>query len=113
MPNSAQANEALAAEIDQIRESLIAYANTKYLDRPVFGGTTAGAAAYDSRRHLRRRRRARPTRTVGAGSKVRVDTTGPEAFGDAVDTQLFTVLKSHLRQHRVRRHARKLTDGPE
>ena len=86
----AEGSAALAAEIDQITDSLIGYANTKYMDRPVFGGTTAGATAYD------------PdgtyigddgvmTRTVGANSKVRVSATGPEAFGSG-DTQLFTVL---------------------
>ena len=49
--------------------------------------------AYDVGRHLRRATTARPTRTVGANAKVRVDTTGPEAFGSG-DTQLFAVLKS-------------------
>lgn len=90
--NGAQANEALAVEIDQIRESMIAQANTNFLGRPVFGGSTAGEVAYgpdgtyvgDG---------GQTVRTVGAGSKVRVDTTGPEAFGSG-DTQLFTVLKS-------------------
>jgi flagellar hook-associated protein 3 FlgL len=85
------ANDALATEIEQIRAQLISYGNTKYMDRPVFGGSTTGAVAFD------------PTgayvgdggstsRTVGAGSKVRVDTTGPEAFGSG-DTQLFQVLQ--------------------
>jgi flagellar hook-associated protein 3 FlgL len=32
------------------------------------------------------------TRTVGSNTKLRVDTTGPEAFGTG-DTQLFAVLK--------------------
>ena len=45
--NGAQANEALATEIDQIRESLVSYANTRYLDRPVFGGNTTEPVAYD------------------------------------------------------------------
>ena len=84
------ASKAIAAEIDQIRETLIGYGNTKYLDRPVFGGSTAGTAAYagdgsyvgDA---------GSTSRTVGAGSKVRVDTTGPEAFGEG-DAQLFKVL---------------------
>src|SRR3954452_7704418 len=46
--NDASSREALATEIDQIRSTLIGYANTKYLGRPVFGGTTAGDAAYDA-----------------------------------------------------------------
>ena len=36
-----------------------ASANTTYLDRPIFGGVTAGATAYDAGRHLHRRRPAR------------------------------------------------------
>jgi len=89
--NDASANEALATEIEQIRKQLISYGNTKYMDRPVFGGSTSGPAAYDdSGTYV-----GEPggtTRTVGAGSKVRVDTTGPEAFGEG-DTQLFKVLQ--------------------
>ncbi len=89
--NNTQSNAALAGEVDQIREALIASANTKYLDRPIFGGTTAGQVAYapdgtyvgDTGQTMR---------TVAAGTKVRVDATGPEAFGSG-DTQLFTVLK--------------------
>lgn len=41
-----EAREALAVELDQIRSALVDVANTSYLDRPVFGGTTAGASAF-------------------------------------------------------------------
>ena len=87
----AQSNAALAAEMDQIRSSLIGYANTKYLDRPIFGGTTAGGTAYDPDGSYVGDD-GQTARTVGAGIKVRVDASGPEAFGSG-DTQLFTVLK--------------------
>ena len=89
--NTAQSNEALATEIDQIKSSLIGYANTKYLDRPVFGGTTTGDTAYDVAGNYVGDA-GQTTRTVGANSKVRVDATGPEAFGTG-GTQLFTVLQ--------------------
>jgi flagellar hook-associated protein 3 FlgL len=105
---AANAREALAVEIDSLRESLISLANTTYLDRPVFGGTTAGAAAYgpggtyigDA---------GVVDRTVGGGATVRVHTSGTAVFGtdlDPVDpslpnsTQLFNVLAdiaTHLR----------------
>jgi len=87
-----QANEALAVEIDQIRESMIAQSNTNYLGRPVFGGSTAGSMAYSPDGSYVGGT-GQTMRTVGAGSEVRVDTTGPEAFGSG-DSQLFTVLKS-------------------
>ena len=86
----AEGSAALAAEIDQITDSLIGYANTKYMDRPVFGGTTAGVTAYDPDGTYTGDE-GELTRTVGANSKVRVSATGPEAFGSG-DTQLFTVL---------------------
>jgi flagellar hook-associated protein 3 FlgL len=89
---SAQSNQALATEIDQIKSSLMGYANTKYLDRPVFGGTTTGDTAYDSGGNYVGDT-GQITRTVGANLKVRVDATGPETFGSG-DTQLFTVLQS-------------------
>lgn len=44
----ANSNEALAQQVDQARSSLLSLANTTYLGRPVFGGTTAGPVAFDS-----------------------------------------------------------------
>jgi flagellar hook-associated protein 3 FlgL len=43
---SSESREALATEIDQLRENLLAVANTRYLGRPVFGGTTSNSEAY-------------------------------------------------------------------
>jgi flagellar hook-associated protein 3 FlgL len=97
---NAVGREAIAAEIDTIREGLVGVANLRYLDRPVFGGTTAGTAAYTA-----------PTsgvagsggayvgdagvisRTVAVGTEVEVNMTGPQVFGSG-DTQLFDVLAS-------------------
>jgi flagellar hook-associated protein 3 FlgL len=90
--NDSQSNEALAAEVDQIKSSLIGYANTKYLDRPVFGGNTTGDVAYDATGAFVGDT-GQTMRTVGAGAKVRVDANGLEAFGSG-NTQLFTVLQS-------------------
>ena len=88
---NSQSNAALAAEMDQVRSSLIGYANTRYLDRPVFGGTTAGGTAYDTDGTYVGDA-GQTARTVGAGTKVRVDANGPEVFGSG-DDQLFAVLK--------------------
>lgn len=76
----ATSRAALATEVDQIREGLLSSANNSYLGRPVFGGVTAGATAYD------------PTggyagtpgqvlRVVGDGVVVDVQMAGPDAFG--------------------------------
>jgi flagellar hook-associated protein 3 FlgL len=99
---SAEGREALAAEVDQLRASLLAEANTTYLGRPVFGGTTGGPKAYTdtqvanpdgtftdvavftgTQQHV--------SRTVGANASVRVDLSGPEAFG-APPADLFATL---------------------
>jgi flagellar hook-associated protein 3 FlgL len=88
---SPESREALAVEIDNIKEGLIGLANTKYLDRPVFGGTTTGGMAYDSTGAYVGDG-GQVTRTVGSNAKVRVDTNGPEAFGAGAG-QLFTVLQ--------------------
>lgn len=87
-----QSREALAVEVDNIRQQLIGHANSTYMNRPVFGGTTTDGIAYkpdgtyvgDSGQVMR---------TVGPNVKVRVDANGPDAFGSG-PTQLFTVLSN-------------------
>lgn len=74
--------EALAAEIDQIRAGLINTANTDYLGRPVFGGVTAGATAYDATGTYVGTPGA-VNRTIGEGTSVQVDADGNTAFGPA------------------------------
>lgn len=78
--SSPSAREALATEIDQIRSGLVSDANTTYLDRPVFGGVTAGGKAYDSAGAFVGVAGA-VNRSVADGVKIRVDVDGPSAFG--------------------------------
>jgi flagellar hook-associated protein 3 FlgL len=75
-----EAREALAVEVDQIREGVLNAANTGYLGRPVFGGVTAGAAAYDATGTYVGVPGA-VNRTVGEGMSVRVDVDGNAVFG--------------------------------
>jgi flagellar hook-associated protein 3 FlgL len=89
---SAEGREALAVEVDNIRQALVSLANTKYLDRPVFGGTTAGGVAYHQDGSYAGNT-GEVVRTIGTGSTVRVDIPGPEAFGTGAH-QLFEVLTS-------------------
>jgi flagellar hook-associated protein 3 FlgL len=89
--NDAQSREALAVEIDNIKASLIGYANTRYLDRPVFGGTTAGDAAYQADGTYLGDG-GQLTRKVGTDASVPVTANGPKVFGDG-NTQLFAVLQ--------------------
>ena len=84
------AREALATEIDNLRNQAIGLANSTYLDRPVFGGTTAGRAAYDSNGGYIGDS-GTVQRTVGANLKVRVDTDGNAVLGSG-GSSVFKVL---------------------
>lgn len=84
----ADARNALATEVDQIREGLLSAANAKYLDRPVFGGITGGNRAYVADPVTGAVSGAPSAtlpggvvRAVGDGAIVRVDVDGPAAFG--------------------------------
>ncbi|MBW6432986.1 flagellar hook protein [Actinoplanes hulinensis] len=90
---SPEANAARAAEIDQIKGTLLQQANSKYLDRPVFGGATVGVEAYDTSGAYVGESTVQTLRAVGPNAKVRVDLGGPEVFGaEGSPTQLFKVL---------------------
>jgi flagellar hook-associated protein 3 FlgL len=95
--------DALATEVDQIRDGLISSANAQYLDRPIFGGITAGAKAYTSAGVL-----ADPAsigvgtgvvRTVAEGARVRIDVEGPDVFGASPNSVFdrLTALSTALR----------------
>jgi len=86
-----QSREAMAIEVDNIRESLIGAANTTYLGRPVFGGTTTGSVAYDSA-GVYQGDSGEVLRTVGSNAQVRVGEAGPQVYGMGPD-QLFAVLQ--------------------
>jgi flagellar hook-associated protein 3 FlgL len=92
--NNAESREAIAVEIDNIRATMLSQANAKYMNRPVFGGTTPGGVAYQPDGTWAGNENP-TTRTVGPNAKVRIEISGQEAFGKAGDdSELFTVLKS-------------------
>ncbi|MFI5911224.1 flagellar hook-associated protein FlgL [Dactylosporangium sp. NPDC051541] len=76
----AQAREAIAQEMDNLRGSMLDLANTTYLDRPIFGGTAAGSIAYDEN-GVYKGDTGRVNRTIGANATVRVDTDAASVFG--------------------------------
>lgn len=85
-----EARNALASEMDQLRDNLLAQANTQHLGRPLFGGTTGGQVAYNADGTFAGDT-SEVTRTVGAGIVVKVNAGGIDAFGPD-DNNLFTVL---------------------
>jgi len=95
--------EAIATEVDSLREGLMMSANFTYLGRPIFGGTTSGGASFDSASGAYLGDTNPVTRTAGPQSAVRVDVNGAETFttdGTSSGTTLFEILTSvadHLR----------------
>ena len=87
---SPDAREAIATEVDQIHQASIGLANTKYGDRPIFGGTTASGQAYDSTGTYQGDNTV-IQRTVGDNVKVQVANPGPAVFGSGTG-QLFTIM---------------------
>lgn len=78
------AREALAAEVDQIRQSVLASANTTYLDRPLFGGVTGGPVAFAQDATGTVTYAGTPgtvDRAIGPNASVPVNVDGPTAFG--------------------------------
>jgi flagellar hook-associated protein 3 FlgL len=91
----------IATEVTGIRESLIGQANQVVQGRPLFGGVTSGSQAYDPTTGAytgvggANGIAVQPvTRRVSDVEAIRVDITGPEAFGDPNGTDLFGVVKS-------------------
>ncbi len=84
--------KAIAVEVASLREGLLGQANTTIQGRPLFGGVTPGNVAYDRTTGNWVGLAGSPvTRRVSDTDEVRVDITGPEAFGPAGD-DLFAVV---------------------
>ena len=81
---------AIADQIDTIKSALLADANTTYLGRPIFGGTTGGSAAYDANGNYLGDDGA-VNRTVAPNTSVQVNVAGPTAFGSGASS-IFSVL---------------------
>jgi flagellar hook-associated protein 3 FlgL len=97
---STGSDQAIQTEVLGVRQSLIGQANQVVQGVPIFGGMTTGSQAYDpatgayvgaggtSSVAVQPR-----TRRVSDVEAIRVDITGPEAFGDpASGKDLFTVV---------------------
>ncbi len=91
--SSEAARNAIAKEIEAIRDSLVGIANSQHGGRPLFGGTGQTTRPYVADGTYV----ADPSgpeiiaRTVAAGEDVRVNITGPEVFGPE-GANLFEVL---------------------
>lgn len=87
---STQDRAALANEIDGIRSGLLSSANTQYLGKAIFGGTSAAAQAYSPAGAYLGDSGAL-SRTVAPGTSVQISLTGPQVFGTS-PASVFDVL---------------------
>lgn len=84
-----EGRQAIAVQVSTLRDQLLADANQTYQGRPLFGGTTGEPKAYDADGTFLGTQTP-VTRRVGPTTVVRVDISGPEAFGPA-GNDLFAV----------------------
>ena len=91
---AADGRNAVAAELRTLREGLLGVANTRYLDRPVFGGNTRGSSAFDPTSGAFVGDTGAISRTVGPATQVTVNISGPQAFGaDGDAAQVFDLVE--------------------
>lgn len=91
------ARNAIASELRAIADEMVGLANTHHLGRPIFGGASGNAQAYDPSGAFQGDTGA-VTRTVGSGVSYQVNVTGPEVFGvenpgDPMNGNTFEVLR--------------------
>jgi flagellar hook-associated protein 3 FlgL len=89
--NTVESAQAIATEVASLREGLLSLANRTIGGRPLFGGVTPGSKAYDTTGTYVGQAGPPVTRRVSDTEVVRVDTTGPEAFGPA-GADLFAIV---------------------
>ena len=85
------ARQAIAGELDGLREAALGLANTTYLGRPIFGGATSQAVAYDSTGAYVGDTSA-VKRSVAPGLEVQVNLAGSTVFG-AAGSDMFSFLQ--------------------
>lgn len=78
---SPTAKEAIAVELDSLKEQLLGLANTQYLGRSVFAGNSSDGAAFNPDYSFTGVAGSTVERRVGADTTVRVDGDGAAAFG--------------------------------
>jgi flagellar hook-associated protein 3 FlgL len=98
---SGTAEQDIATQVAGLRQDLLAQANTAVQGRPIFAGPTNGSQAYDPKTGAYQGvgdgtdQRLWLTRRVADAQSIRVDITGPEAFGDPTSGKdLFSVVQN-------------------
>ncbi|GAA1135975.1 flagellin [Nesterenkonia lutea] len=87
------AREALAVQLDNLHGELLNAANSQYMGRSVFAGTSDAAAAFEADGAFNGVENSTVNRRVGANTSVRVDADGAAAFGEG-PTSVFALVTS-------------------
>lgn len=91
---SPTAREAIATELDGLREDMLRQANSSYLGRPLFAGSSGAEVAFDGATYAHTGSGiATDTveRRIGPDSTIRVDADGVAAFGEGA-TSVFALI---------------------
>ncbi|MET0854507.1 MAG: flagellar hook-associated protein FlgL [Microterricola sp.] len=78
---SPTAKEAIAVELDSLKEQLLGLANTQYLGRSVFAGNSSDGVAFNPDYSFTGAAGSTVERRIGTDTTVRVDGDGAAAFG--------------------------------
>jgi flagellar hook-associated protein 3 FlgL len=88
---SAQAKEAIALELDGLKKDLLSQANTKYLGRNIFAGSSDAQQAFTPDGAYQGTSGSEVLRRIGPDSTVKVDTDGNSVFGSG-STSVFATI---------------------
>lgn len=89
LPQSAR--DALAVQLENLHGELLSAANSRYMGRSVFAGTSDAATAFGADGSFNGIANSEVTRRVGENTTVRVDADGAAAFGEGADSVFATV----------------------
>jgi len=87
----ATAKEAIAVELEGLRDELLARANTSILGRSVFAGTSDAGRAFEPDYSFTGVPGGEVTRRIADGVSVRVDADGAQVFGEG-DASVFALI---------------------
>lgn len=83
---SPTAKEAIAVELDSLKEHLLGLANTQYLGRTVFAGNSSDGVAFNPDFSFTGTAGSSVERRIGPDTTVRVDGDGSAVFGEGPDS---------------------------
>lgn len=83
---SGPAREAIATELDSLRDELLSQANTEYLGQLVFAGNSTASVAFDATLMHTGVAGTTVERRVDSASTIQVDADGAKIFGEGPDS---------------------------